>query len=160
MPAGAQEKIENARRMREAGHFNVDIHGKNIGSDTPYPSQTIPVTLIYAVAIIISMIVSDNGANPLSGMHLTGIHDIDNFVTGTGNTAFTGDPNEDHLISIFARGTAFFLLAGAAPLAAALLEHLLFKKRVMPLILCWGVIITAMLFYFFGVGVVSFFKSF
>ncbi len=157
-PAGASEKVENARRMIKEGYFDVNAPSKG-GGKASYPSQTIPVAAIYFIAIVISIVISSNNANPLSGLHITGIPALDSFITGTNTLGVTGNPQEDNLISIFAPGTALFFLAGFAPIIAALLERLLLKYKVMPLIICWFVIMAAMLAGFEGHNIATFFNS-
>ncbi len=132
--------------MRASGRYNVNEKG---GGETRYPSQTIAITIIYVLATVLAMRLTDNKSNPLSGMHFTGISSFDNFVTGGDIAHFTGDPDEDRLFTIMGRGLAFFALAGFVPFITLVLEKLLFSKRVMPLVLCWGVTVVLMLIYLF-----------
>jgi hypothetical protein len=165
IPTGARAKIELAKQMRAAGRYNVNQQG---GGDTRYPSQTIAITLIFALAVILAFLLTGGSSNPLSGMHLTGISSVDSFVTGSDIPTFTGDPDQDRVITIMGRGLAFFALAGFVPLIAWALEHLFFNKIVMPLVLCWGVIVVMIMLYLFVPadsiapffkGIVPFFKS-
>ncbi len=145
IPTGAREKVEIAKQMRAAGRYNVNQVGGS--GDTYYPSQVIAVTIIYALATIISMFLSDSNSNPLSGMHLTGSPVVDQFITGTNIEPFTGNEDEDRLFTILGRGMAFFIVGGIVPGIAFVAERLGLRKRVIPLVICWGVIITLMLLY-------------
>jgi len=157
IPTGATEKIEIARRMREAGRFKTNQSG---GGDVSYPSQTIPLTIVFVIATILAAILVEGGSsNHLSGLHLTNIPSIDSFVTGADIVSFTSDPDQNKVITIMGRGAAFFILAGIVPLVSFVLEHLFFRKKVMPLIVCWGVTVVMMLFYLCWDSIASLLKS-
>lgn len=156
IPTGAREKIEAARQLHASGRFNTSKSG---GGDINYPSQTIPITIVFVVATIISAILTEGGSsNPLSGMHLTNIPSVDSFLTGSNMATFTGDADEDKVLTIMGRGGAFFILAGIVPFISMLLERTLFRRTVMPLILCWGVTTFLMLLYLCWDSLASLFK--
>jgi hypothetical protein len=156
-PVGASEKIEIARRMHASGRHNVN---QAHGGDGSYPSQTIPVTIVFVLSVIIAAILGEGGGNnPFSGMHLTNIPSVDSFVTGSNVAVFTGDADQDKVLTIMGRGAAFFVLAGIIPLVSFVLEYLLFRKKVMPIIICWGVTVLAMMFYLCWDSIASLLKS-
>lgn len=146
-PTGAREKIEAARKLREAGRYNINMSSG--GDDIRYPSQMIPVAVVYGLATILAMLLTDSASSPLSGLHLTGVSSIDHFVTSTDIATITGDRDEDRLFTVLGRGAAFFVLTGLVPGIAYVIERFFFYKRVMPLIICWGVIVAVMLSYLF-----------
>ena len=145
-PAGAREKIAMAKEMKKKGFYNSEQR-RGGGGPTQYPSQTIAISLIFSLAVIIAFILTGGTSNPLSGMHPTGINTVDSFVTGSDIHAFTGDPDQDKVLTIMGRGLAFFALAGVVPLIALMLEKTLFRARVMPLVICWGVTVGLMVVY-------------
>jgi hypothetical protein len=158
-PVGASEKIEIARQMRAAGRFNVNQAGGG-GGDVRYPSQTIPITIIFVIATILAAVLTEGGgSNPLSGMHLTGIAPVDSFVTGSDLTSFTGDADQDKVLTIMGRGMAFFILAGIVPFITFVLERFFFRKTVMPLVLCWAVSTVVLLLYLCWDSIASLLKS-
>jgi hypothetical protein len=148
IPTGAKEKIELARQMKAAGKFNI---GTNMGGggDVHYPSQLIPITIVYVLATAMAMVLTDKGSNPLSGLNLTGNSTIDGLVSGTGNLTFTGDPDEDRLFTILGRGLAFFALTGLVPMFGLIFERLLFRRKVTPFVICWGVFVLLLLICLF-----------
>ena len=160
IPKGAREKIETARQMQKKGYFESGSHG--CGGETRYPSQTFPVTLIFAFAVILAFLLTGGTSNPLAGMHFTGINSIDSFITGTDIRAFTADPDQNKVLTIMGRGLAFFALAGLVPFIAFVLQQLFFKRTVMPLVLCWGVFLILIILYLFvpAKDVIPFIKSF
>ena len=148
IPAGATEKIELAKKMRAEGRYNVNQKGG--GGETRYPSQAVPIAIVYVFATLLSALLTSSGSStPLSSMHFTGISSIDNVISGTDIVSFVGNEDEDRLFTILGRGLAFFILSGIVPLIAFVAENLFFKKTVMPLVICWSVIIILMIFYLF-----------
>jgi hypothetical protein len=157
IPTGATEKIEIARRMREAGRFKTNQAG---GGNVDYPSQTIPITIVFVIATLLATILTEGGSNnPLSGMHLTNIPSVDSLVTGSNMATFTGDADQDKVLTIMGRGAAFFVLAGIVPLVSFVLERLFFRKKVTPFIICWGVTVVMMLLYLCWDSIASLLKS-
>jgi hypothetical protein len=148
IPTGAREKIEMARQMKAAGKFDI---GTNMGGsgDINYPSQAIPVTIIYVLATGIAMYLTDKGSNPLTGLNITGNSMVDNLVSGGGVVTFTGVADNDRLYTILGRGFAFFLLSGLVPLLGFLFEQVFFRRKVTPFVVCWGVFLLLMLVYLF-----------
>ena len=144
-PAGARDKIAMAREMKKKGFY--DSEQKRGGGTTQYPSQTIAISLIISLAVIIAFILTGGTSSPLSGMHPTGINNIDSFVTGSDIHAFTGDPDQDKVLTIMGRGLALFALAGIVPLISLMLEKTLLRARVMPHVICWGVTVALMIVY-------------
>jgi hypothetical protein len=154
-PIGARAKIEQAKKMQASGRFNINQSG---GGSTHYPSQTVPITLIYVLATLLSMMFTEGKSNPFSGMHITGYPLIDNFVTGNDIHRFTGDPDMDKAFTIMVRGLSFFVVAGIVPLLGFLAEKFFMKGKVQPFVICWGVITIIMMFYFFADDIVEFSK--
>jgi len=157
-PAGRHNnKVELAKQMRDAGQLK-----SNFGNgEVRYPSQTVAVTLIFALSVILAFLLTDSKSNPLSGIHFTGIPGVDNFITGTDIAHFTDDPDNNKVLTIMGRGAVFFALAGFVPFISFVLERLLFHKRVMPLVICWGVTLLIFVLYIFVPinSIVPFFKS-
>lgn len=147
-PTGAKEKIALAKKMRDSGHYNINLSNSGGDGNIRYPSQTIPLTIIYCTATILAMLLTDGSNNPLAGLNLTGVSSIDHFVGGTDIASFTSDADQNRVLTIMGRGMAFFLIAGIVPAVAFVLEKFLFYKRVTPFLICWGVIITALLVQF------------
>jgi hypothetical protein len=147
IPSGAKGKLDLAKKMRESGHYNDDNGGG--GGDTRYPSQTVAITLIFALAVILGFLLTGGSSNPLAGTHFTGISSVDNFITGSDIATFTADPDQNKVLTIFGRGAAFFVLAGIIPLISLVLERLFFRQKVMPLVVCWGVTLVLMIMYLF-----------
>ncbi len=161
---GAKQKLENARKMRDAGYYDVDTKRsasgrKDIGGQSQYPSQTYYVAVVYVLSVIIAIMINSYGVNPLNGVHITGISILDQFITGAEKLHLTGNAQNDELITIFARGAAFFFLAGIAPIIAALLEMTFLKYRVMPLVTCWFFLVLLLLFNLEGHNIIHFFQS-
>jgi hypothetical protein len=157
-PVGATEKIEVARQMRAAGRYNINKSGG--GGDASYPSQTIPITIVFVIATILAAILTEGGSNnPLSGIHLTNIPSVDSLVTGSDMATFTGDADQDKVLTIMGRGLAFFVLAGIVPLVSFVLEHIFLRKKVMPLIISWGVTVIIMMLYLCWDSIASLLKS-
>jgi hypothetical protein len=158
IPTGAREKIESAKRMRAEGRYKTNETGNG---DTRYPSQTIPITIIFVLAVILSFIINLNNASPFTGMHITGIPSVDNFITGADVTAFTGDADEDKVFTLMGRGAVFFALTGFIPLLSFVLDRLIFNRRVMPVVVFWGVSMVMVIFYLFipADGIMPFFKG-
>lgn len=157
-PIGAMEKLELAKKMREAGRHNVNkLSGGGHVSD---PSPVIPATLIFVFATILAAIVTENKTNPLAGHDFTGVTFIDNIVSNNGIVPVTGDPDQDRLITIVGRGLAFFLIAGIPSLLALIGDRLGLRKHMTPYVLCWGGMVLFMLFYYATDSLISFFKLF
>ncbi len=161
---GANQKLENARKMNAAGYYDVDTHHgsasrKNAGGQAQYPSQTYFVAVIFVLSVVIAIMINSYGVNPLNGAHITGISLIDQFITGTGHLQLTGSAQNDELITIFARGTAFFLMAGIVPIIAALLEVSFLQYRVRPWVTCWFFLVVLMLFHLEGHNIIHFFQT-
>jgi hypothetical protein len=156
--SGARAKIEAAQKMKKSGYFDGERR-RSGGGDIKYPSQTIAITLVFGVGVVLSAFLTGNSTSPFAGMHFTGIAAIDNFITGSGITAFTGNPDEDKVMTIFARGGIFAAVAGVVPFITAVLERLLLRRYVMPHIITWGVIMTLMLLYFFAGDLGTLIKS-
>jgi hypothetical protein len=144
-PVGASAKMEAARKLKESGFFDRERRGgggaRNFGGEHSYPSQLIPVTIIFVIGVLIALFISWSDANPLAGLHITGIPLFDNFMTSSTPTAFTADPDVSKVLTLMLRGLAFFILAGIAPAIAFVLERTAFHKKVPPLLLCWGAIL-------------------
>lgn len=159
LPAGAREKIELAKKMRLEGRYNINQKGG--GGDVRYPSQAIAITIIYVFTTLLAVLLTGGSGSPLSGMHPTGISSFDNFMTGSDIVSFTGNADEDKLITILGRGIGFLVLSGIIPLIAFALERLFFKNIVMPLVLCWGAIVVIMILYLCipDNSVIPFFKN-
>lgn len=138
---GASAKIEAARQLKESGFFDRERRrnsgGRDFGGQT-YPSQTIPVTIIFGLGVIIALLISWNDTNPLAGLHITGIPLFDDFVTSDKPYGFMADPDYNKIITLFIRGAIFFVLAGIIPAIAFFFERTLFHKKVPPLLLCWA----------------------
>jgi len=147
IPAGARDKIEQAKKMKDQGYF-ADRRSEG-GGDVRYPSQTVPVAIIFALSVILGFLLTGNSSNPLTGMHITGLPNVDSFITGSDITSFTSDPDQNKVITIFLRGGAFFALAGLVPLIAFVFERLFFHKRILPLVICWAVTLILMIMYLF-----------
>lgn len=158
IPTGAREKIESAKKMYATGRYKTNEKG---GGDTRYPSQTIAITIIFGLSVVLAFLINYNNSSPFSGMHLTGITSVDSFITGSDITSFTGDPDEDRLFTIMGRGAVFFVIAGFIPFLSFVLDRLFFNKRVMPVVVFWGLSMVMLIFYLFipADGIMPFFKG-
>jgi len=150
-PVGASAKMEAARKLKESGFFDRERrHGggggsRNFSGEQSYPSQTIPITIVFVIAVIIALVLSW-GENPLAGLHITGIPSFDDFLTAS---TFTGDADMNKVLTLMGRGGVFFILAGIAPAIAIVLERTVLHRKVSPLVLCWGAILFCAALYLF-----------
>lgn len=142
VPVGAKDKLAIAKQMREAGRYNINQQGSG---SFKYPSQAAIVAVIYVLSTVLAMLLTDAKSNPFASLNLTGNHAIDQFIGGTDIHSFTGNADEDRLFTILGRGAVFFIISGLVPLISFALEKVFLYKRVQPLLICWGVIITALL---------------
>jgi hypothetical protein len=145
VPTGAIDKIAMAKRMREATRDEMQFRG----GKPPTRSQTIPVAIVFAISVILSLLMTDGGSNPLSGLHPTGIYFIDHLLTGTDIPPLTGDADMDRLAAILLRGGAFFLMTGFIPFLAFVAVRMSGKGGLSPLVACWGAGILCMLVFMF-----------
>jgi hypothetical protein len=136
VPVGAKEKIAAAQRIREANRATMLQGGK-----ARQYSQTIPVTIIFVLAVAIAMFVTDDGGM-LAGWRPTGIHTFDRILTGSEIPFITGDREMDRLVVVLIRGAAFFVAAGLIPLLALVLVKIT-TGRINSLVACWILIVAA-----------------
>lgn len=131
-PVGAAEKLAMAQKLRETIRAGALAGG---GKAKTY-SQTTPVTIIFVLAVVIAMLMTDGSNSLLAGWHPTGLSSLDRLLTGSEIPHMTGDGDMDRLAVIFIRGGALFLFTGLFPLAA-LMTLRLSGGRLNPLIACW-----------------------
>lgn len=137
LPIGAAEKIAAAERMREAARLEML---QKTGGIQEAPSQTVPLAIVFGMAVIFALVLVESGNNPFSGWHPTGISSIDSLLVGSDIPSIMGDGDIDKLIVIMIRGIFYFLMAGLIPLFSLIIMRLT-GKSLTPLVACWGVTI-------------------
>jgi len=140
---GAQDKLALARQIKKTSKANLQCSN----NQTQTASQTIPISIIFSVAVLLALFMIDGGGTALFGGHPTGIYKLDVLLTGSSIPSLIGDADLNRVIVIFIRGFAYFLLTGLAPFIAFLLISLIGKNRLNPFVACWLVICVMSSFY-------------
>ncbi|MCK5555806.1 MAG: hypothetical protein KAI76_06185 [Alphaproteobacteria bacterium] len=140
---GAQDKLALARQIKES--FKTNIQLRNNATQTT--SQTVPVMVIFMIAVGLAFFMTDGGGSALFGGHPTGIYKLDLLLVGSSIPNLIGDADINRVVVIFIRGFVYFLLTGLAPFIAFLFINLIGKNRVNSFVACWLVIcITSFLY--------------
>ena len=93
--------------------------------------------IVYVIATGLAMLLTDQKINPFSGLPRLGIPFYNELVLGGDIGHVTGDPDQDRLFTVLARGGLIFLATGIIPLLAEAAHNSLFNGRVKPFVLCW-----------------------
>lgn len=135
----ASARLEAVARMRQSAQADAyELPPRQA-------SQMIPLTIVFVLAAGLVLLAPGESLQKFFGAAMTGIDLVDGFLAGT---AAAGDAEMNRLATTLARGFALFLMAGAAPLLAAMVTRLPGCGRVNPLVACWGALLALPLFYF------------
>lgn len=152
---GAKNKIAVARQMRDRAMAEMQAKGAEMKKQ----SQAVPVTVVYCLAVVFAMLVTDSGSNPFASLHPTGFSDIDRLLTGSGIPVIMGDRELDRLIVVLFRGFAFFLAGGFIPFLAFVVLRISDRARINPLVMCWGMLILVPMAYYLSDGLADTFNQ-
>ncbi len=140
---GANDKLELAKRIREASKANMQFkQGKTLTAN-----QTVPIVVIFAVSVALAFFLTDKGGSMFFGGLSTGFYKLDLLLMGPGIPSLIGDVEMNRVLVIFIRGFAYFLLTGLAPFIAFLFINVTGKNSVNAMVACW-LIICIMLFLY------------
>lgn len=127
---GASAKFAAVERMKRAAALE-----RQRGAKAKASSQTIPVTIIFVLAVGVSMLL----LGPTS-ISKAGGFSIGQLLFASAAPGLTGDADIDRLIAILARGLAVFIVSAIAPLCGYVVVQAS-KKRLNPFIACWAVLL-------------------
>ena len=147
VPPGAEEKYRVAEKMRELSRAEMQSRTDG-GSGGIHGSQTIPIAVIFGLAVGFALFITEGSSINMSGLHLTGNAAVDGLLFGSGVPHFTGDADMDKLVVVFIRGMALFVMMGAAPFLAYLFCKSVGKNKVSPFVACWGATVFLPIAYF------------
>lgn len=137
--------LTTAARLEAAARMRQSVQADAYDLPSRPASQLIPATIVFVLAAGLVLLAPGESLQGFFGPAMTGIDFVDGLLAGT---AVAGDAEMNRLTTILARGFAVFLLAGAAPLLAAVVTRLPGCSRVNPLVACWGALLALPLFYF------------
>ena len=140
---GAQDKLALAKQIKEYSKANIQFRN----NETQTASQMVPVSIIFSVAVLLALFITDGRGAALFGGHPTGIYKLDLLLVGPSIPNLIGDTDINRVVVIFIRGFVYFLLTGLAPFIAFLFISLIGKNRVNSFVACWLVICIISSFY-------------
>lgn len=142
---GASIKLATAERMRQQDRASKMGHEDDeVGQSF---SQTVPITIGFVFAVIVTMMSMDGSVIDFSRFNLTGIRGLDNFIFGQDIPYLTGGKDMDKVLVIFSRAFSFCLIAGFFPLAGYAISKTAHRGKINPFIGCWIAIIASPVIY-------------
>lgn len=142
MGIGATEKIAIAKRMRDDAQQKID-HDAGV-KERP----AIPAAIVFALAVILAVIITDGGIHFDGGLRVTGFVRFDQMLAGINIPNTFGDGDTNRAIFMFVRGFSFFLLAGIPALLARLLMRAFDQRGLSPYMAIWAANLLLAIYYF------------
>lgn len=139
---GATEKLAIAKRMREVAQEKID---RNAGVKQ---RPAIPAAIIFALAVVLAVIITDGGIHFSGGLQVTGFPRFDQILAGINIPNTFGDGDVNRVVFMFVRGFSFFLLAGIPALLARILMRVFDQRGLSPYMAIWAANLLLAIYYF------------